>query len=159
MRMILQHGCNLAGKGRGLECTWVNNDNFTVPVSGGAVEWACVLCGHHIQNDRASRTTKLHHILCWAWTFLCRNYLDDSKGHRYGWATVEWQLHHYYMPTQALHFLQRFLAKHQITQVTQTRYCPDLAPCDFWFSQNQNHLWKGRDSRLSMRFKQIQWGS
>ena len=25
-----------------------------------------------------------------------------------------------------------FLAKHQITQVTQPRYSPDLVPCDFW---------------------------
>ena len=30
-----------------------------------AVEWACVLCGHHIQNDRVSRATYLHHILHW----------------------------------------------------------------------------------------------
>ena len=26
-----------------------------------------------------------------------------------------------------------FLAKHQITQVTQPRYRPDWVPCDFWF--------------------------
>ena len=25
-----------------------------------------------------------------------------------------------------------FLAKHQITQVTQPPYRPDLVPCDFW---------------------------
>ena len=25
-----------------------------------------------------------------------------------------------------------FFAKHQITQVTQTPYSPDLVPCDFW---------------------------
>ena len=26
----------------------------------------------------------LHPILCQAWTFFCRNYSDDSEGHRYG---------------------------------------------------------------------------
>ena len=30
------------------------------------------------------------------------------------------------------HLLQSFGAKHQITQVTQPHYSPDLAPCDFW---------------------------
>ena len=30
-----------------------------------AVEWACVLCGHHIQNDQVSRAMYLHHILHW----------------------------------------------------------------------------------------------
>ena len=28
--------------------------------------------------------------------------------------------------------MQSFLVKHQITQVTQLPYNPDLAPCDFW---------------------------
>ena len=28
--------------------------------------------------------------------------------------------------------MQSFLAKHQITQVTQPSYSLDLAPCDFW---------------------------
>ena len=31
-----QHQCNLAAKESGLECTWVNNDDFTVVVSGGS---------------------------------------------------------------------------------------------------------------------------
>ena len=37
-----------------------------------------------------------------------------------------------HMTTHASHLLQSFLAKHQIIQVTQTTYSPDLAPCDFW---------------------------
>ena len=28
--------------------------------------------------------------------------------------------------------MQSFFVKHQITQVTQPRYSPDLVPCDFW---------------------------
>ena len=76
------HQCNLAAKESRLECVCVNNDNFTVQslTVVDAIEWACVLCGHHIQNDWASRATKLQLILCEAWTFLHGNYWDDSEG-------------------------------------------------------------------------------
>ena len=47
------------------------------------------------------------------------------------WATGDWQPHHNNTPTHASHLMQRFLAKHQITQVTQPPYSPDLAPCNF----------------------------
>ena len=49
-----------------------------------AVEWACVLCGCHIQNGWASRAMNLHQISHEAWTFLPRNYPVDSEGHSYG---------------------------------------------------------------------------
>ena len=54
-----QHGCNLAAKENGLECTTVNNDNFTVLVSGGSrhVGWARVLCGHH--NNTLAHASRL----------------------------------------------------------------------------------------------------
>ena len=48
------------------------------------------------------------------------------------WATGDWQLHHNNVPTHSSHLLQSFLVKHQITQVTQAPYSPDLAPCDFY---------------------------
>ena len=48
------------------------------------------------------------------------------------WATGDWQLHHNNMPAHASHLVQSFLVKHQITQVTQPPYSPDLAPCYFW---------------------------
>ena len=47
------------------------------------------------------------------------------------WVTGDWQLHHN-TPTHASPLPQSFLGKHQITQVTQPPYSPDLAPCDFW---------------------------
>ena len=56
------HWCNLAAKESGLKCKFMNNDDFTVLVSGGG-RWlarACVLCGHLIQNDWASRAKNLH---------------------------------------------------------------------------------------------------
>ena len=47
------------------------------------------------------------------------------------WATGDWQ-HQDNMPTHASHRVQGFLAKHQITEVTQPPYSPDLASWDFW---------------------------
>ena len=54
---------------------------------------------------------------------------------------------------------QSFLAKHQISQVTQPSYSSDLVPCDFWLFPKLNHLWKGRDFRLLMRFRKLWQGS
>ena len=48
------------------------------------------------------------------------------------WATGDWQLHHDNTPTHASRLMLSFLAKHQITQVTQPHYNSDLAPCKFW---------------------------
>ena len=47
------------------------------------------------------------------------------------WATGDWQLHHDNKPPHVLRLVQSFLAKRQITQVTQPHYSPDLGPCDF----------------------------
>ena len=47
-------------------------------------------------------------------------------------ATGDWQLHHDNISAHASHLVQTFFSKHQITQVTQPPYSPDLAPCDFW---------------------------
>ena len=58
------HQGSLAAKESGLECACVNNDDFTVLVIGevDAVDWACVLCGHHIQNNWESTATNLHPV-------------------------------------------------------------------------------------------------
>ena len=45
-----------------------------------------------------------------------------------GMGTGDWQLHH---ATDASRRMQTFLAKHQITQVTQSPYSPDLVPSNF----------------------------
>ena len=47
------------------------------------------------------------------------------------WATGDGQLHHNNMPAHVSCLLQSFLVKHQITQVTQPPYNPDLVPCNF----------------------------
>ena len=57
------------------------------------------------------------------------------------------------------HFVHSSLVKHQITQMTRPPYSPDLVLAIYGFFQNWNHLWKGRDFRPLMRFREIQWGS
>ena len=53
-----------------------------------------------------------------------------------------------------------FLVKHQITQVAQLPPKAQIwRPVTSGFSQNQNHLWKGRDFRPSMRFRKIWWAA
>ena len=59
-------------------------------------------------------------------------------------ATGGWQLHHDNMPTDASRLMQSVLAKHQITQVTQPPYSPDLAPCDFWLFPKLKSPLKGK---------------
>ena len=49
------------------------------------------------------------------------------------WATGDWLLGFITTKCRLMHHVaQSFLAKHQITQVTQPPYSPNLAPCDFW---------------------------
>ena len=42
------------------------------------------------------------------------------------------------------HVLCSVLAKHQITQVIQPPYSPDLAPCDFWLFSKLRSPLKGK---------------
>jgi transposase len=43
------------------------------------------------------------------------------------------QLHHDNAPAHATALVQASLAKHNIIQVCQPPYSPDMAPCNFWF--------------------------
>ena len=47
------------------------------------------------------------------------------------WAARDWQLCHNNTPAHTSRLMQSFLVKHQITQVTQPHYSPDLTPWDF----------------------------
>ena len=59
------------------------------------------------------------------------------------WAPGDWQLREDNVPAHA-HLAQNFLAKHQITQVTQLLYSPDLMPCDFWLFPKLKSSLKGK---------------
>jgi hypothetical protein len=51
------------------------------------------------------------------------------------WKQNDWQLYHDNAHAHSCHLVQNFLAKHQIPQVPQPPYTPDVAPCDFLYSQ------------------------
>ena len=65
----------------------------------------------------------------------------------------------YNVPAHASRLMQSFLAKHQITQVTQPLYSLDLVPCDLWLFPKLKSPLKGRDFRPSLRFRKIWRGS
>ena len=48
------------------------------------------------------------------------------------------------VPAHASHLMQSFLAKHQITQGTQSPYSPDLVLCDFWLFPKLTSPLKGK---------------
>ena len=88
---------------------------------------------------------------------LHRNYLGDSEGHSYGklvigsFITTCLLVHHvscrgFWQNTKSLRWLSPPTAHiwHPVTS---------------GFFQNENHPWKGRDFRPSMRFREVQWGS
>ena len=59
-------------------------------------------------------------------------------------ATGDWQLHWNNVPAHASHLMQSFLAKQQITQVTQPPYSQGLVPCDFWLFPKLKPSLKGK---------------
>ena len=69
------------------------------------IDWVCVLCGRHIQNDWASSKSASNFALTlnippWKlWRWFRRLKL---------WATGDWQLHHDNAPAHALHLVQFF---------------------------------------------------
>ena len=140
------HPCNLAAKDSGLECTCVNNADFTVLVSGHSRRhWVSTCTVWPSQSKCLSREMSLHQILHKAWTFLHRNYLDDSEGHSYGQLVIG-----SFITTMCLlmgHVSCSFSVKHQITQVTQPHTphsSPDLAACNFWLFPKLQSPLKGK---------------
>ena len=74
------------------------------------------------------------------------------------WATGDWQLHHDNVP--ALHhilcrdFWWNIKSPRWLSPSTAQIWCPVTSG----FSQNSNHLWKGRNFRPSVRLRKIQQG-
>ena len=95
-----------------------------------AVEWACVLCGHHIQNDWANRATNLHQILHSAPTFLHGNYSHDSEGRSYGQLGIG-----SFIMTCARSCITSYAELFGETSnhsCNSPPYSSGLVPCDFW---------------------------
>ena len=58
-----------------------------------------------------------------------------------------------------MHHVLCSLAKHQITQVTQPPYSPDLVPCDFWLFPKLKSPLKGKRFQTMHEFRKIWLGS
>ena len=71
----------------------------------------------------------------------------------------DWQLHHDNVPAHASHLMQSFLGKHQITQVTEPPYSPDLAPCDFCLFPKLKSPLKGKRFQTVNDIQEIWRGS
>ena len=145
----MQHGCNLAAQESGLECAGVNNDDFTVLVSGGGrCCWVSMCTVWPSHSKWRSRATNLHQILRQAWTFLHGNYSYDSEGCSYGQLVID----SFIATTSQLthHVSCQVLLRHQITQVTQPHCRPHLSSCDFWlFPKLQSPLKRKRFQTIS----------
>ena len=118
-----------------------------------AIERACALCGPCIQNDWVEQWTASNFALSLN-TPLWKLFRWFRRPQL--WATGDWQLHHDNVPAHASRLVQSSLEKHQVTQVTQPPYSPDLVPATYSFSRN---VWKGNAFRLLMRFRKVWWGS
>ena len=139
----MQHRCNLAAKESGLECTCVNNDDFTVLVSVRrccSVNMCTVWPLHSKWLSKYSNKSEPNFALS----------LNMPPRKLFGWfrrlllwTTGDWQLH-CDMPTHASCLVQRLLVKYQITQVTKPLYSPDLVLCDFWLFPKLKSPLKGK---------------
>ena len=159
----MQHRGNLAAKESGLKCACVNNDDFTVLVSGcGRHHWVsmCTVWLSHSKwlseqsNKSASNFVLSLNIPLWK-LFIWFRSLQI-------WATGDWQLRHDNMPIHALYLVQSCVCvcvKHQITQVPEPFYSPDLAPCGFWIFSKLKSPLRGKRFQTSVRFKKVRWGS
>ena len=134
----------MAAKETGLECTCVNNDDFTVLVSGAvdAIEWhvycvavtvkvieqveQCICIKFCVKLEHSSTET--------IWVIQKASALGN-------WClTASTQP----LTTYVSHLMQSFLAKHQITQMTQPPYSPDLVLCNFWLFTKPKSPLKGK---------------
>ena len=106
------------------------------------VDWACVLCGCHIQNDWASRATNLHQTcvkLEHSSTETTQMIQKDATTGNWWLAASSQECIHSCIPSHAEIFV-----KHQITQVTQPPYSPDLTSCNFWLFPKLKSPLKGK---------------
>ena len=117
----------------------MNNDNFTVLVSGvgvvvDAIEWACVPCGHCIQNDWVEQRTCIRF-----WNITPRKLLGWFRRPQL-WATGDWQLHHDNVPAHAEFFGKA--SSHPGDSAPP--YSPDVVSCNFWLFPKLKSPLKGK---------------
>ena len=124
----------------------MNNDNFAVLVGAvDAVEWACVLCGCHIQSDWVGQRTCTKF-----WVKLEHSSAETIWMTQKAAAMGSWWLaaSSRQCACSCITSCAEFLVKHQIIQVTQPPYSPDLAPWDFWVFPKLKSYLKGKKCRI-----------
>ena len=122
----------------------MNNGDFTILISGGSRRcWVSICIGwllHSKWLNKWSKESSSNFVLS----------LNILPQKLFRWfrrpqlrATGDWQLHHNNTCAHASHLVQ-FLAQHQIIQMTQASYSPDLAPWDFWLFLKLKSPLKGK---------------
>ena len=159
------HQYNLAAKESGLECACMNNDDFTVLVSGGGRCPSASMCTAwptlskwliEYSNESAS-------------DFALSLNIPQQKLFRWFrrlqlWATGDWQLHHNNETHIGCPLMHHISCRVFWWNIKSPRWLiPPTAqiwhPATSGFSQNSDQLWKGREFRSSMRFRKMWWGS
>ena len=128
----MRHWCNLAAKESGPECTWVNNDDVTVLVSGkGRCCWVS-MCTLAITFKMTEWVEQWIHIKFY---IKLQHYSAEiiwliQKAAAMGnwWSAASSRQH----ACSCITSCAEFFVKLQVTQVTHPLYSPDLVPCDFW---------------------------
>ena len=148
------HRCNLAAKESVLECACLNNDNFSLLVSGGGrccwVSVCTVWPSHSKWLSEWSNESASNFALS-----LNRNYSDNS-GQNFGqlWLATSSQCTCSCITSQAV-FWQNINHPGDSATLTAPMWHPEISG----FPQNWSHLWEGRDFRSWMRFRKIWQGS
>ena len=129
--------------------------------SVGAVvtlEWACILCGHHIQNDWMSRAE-----ICIKFCVRLDHFsLKTIRMIQKVTAISKWSLAN--SSQQPIHscitsYEEFFLWNIKSPRWLNTRTAQIEGSVTSGFSPNSNHLWKGRDFSHLRRFRKIWQGS
>ena len=111
----------------------MNNDNFTVLVSGGGTHHWVSMCT--CVAIALKMTEQVEQWICIKFFIkLEHSSAETSQMIQKPAAIGNWWLAA--SPREnicsGITSVQSFWARHQITQVTQPHYSPDLAPCNFW---------------------------
>ena len=153
MRWFGLYWCNLTAKESGLEFTCVNNDDFTVSVSGGGrYHWVsmCTVWSEWVEQQIYTKfCVKLEHYSAEAIWMIQEAIVTGN------WWLAASSQH----ACSCIMSCAEFLAKYQITQVTQPLYSPDLVLRDFWLFLKLKSPLKGKRFHTIDEIQEIWWGS
>ena len=126
-------------------CAFMNNDDFTVLVSGGSrchwVSMCTVWLSHSEWLSKENNESTPNFALS----------LNIPPQKLSGWFRRSWLWAKWWLAASSGQFPRScitscavFLVKHQVTQVTQRPYSQDLLPCGFWLFPKLKSPLKGK---------------